>query len=76
MKFCFLIQCGEATKQRLLIINELQKYIDVTIYGKCGQSCPNLILNQTIDCREYIAEHYYFLLSFENSYCQDYASKY
>ncbi len=60
----------------MLVITELQKYIDVTIYGKCGRPCPKSILNETIDCRAYIAEHYYFILAFENSYCQDYTSKF
>ena len=54
---------------------ELQKYMDVTVYGKCGHPCPTSPEGEKIDCRVYIAEHYYFLLVFENSYCEDYISK-
>ncbi len=59
----------------MLLISKLQQYVDVTVYGKCGKPCPKSTTNETIDCRAYIAENYYFILAFENSYCQDYASK-
>lgn len=57
------------------MIMELQKYMDVTVYGKCGHPCPKSADGKRIDCRAYLAEHYYFLLTFENSYCEDYISK-
>ncbi|CAF4012254.1 unnamed protein product, partial [Rotaria sp. Silwood1] len=46
---------------------ELKRYIDVRIYGRCGEGCPG-----NIHCRKFIAENYYFILSFENSLCLDY----
>ena len=49
--------------------------MDVTVYGKCGHPCPQSADGKRIDCRTYLAEHYYFLLTFENSYCEDYISK-
>ncbi len=47
----------------------------MTIYGKCGKPCPKSTTNEILDCRAYIAENYYFMLAFENSYCYDYTSK-
>ncbi|CAF4190366.1 unnamed protein product, partial [Rotaria magnacalcarata] len=61
--------CGGSSK-RIAFINELKRYIDVKIYGRCGLSCPS-----NTNCREFIAENYYFILSFENSLCQDYTTE-
>jgi hypothetical protein len=62
--------CG-GSSNRLKFINELKRYIPVTIYGRCGEGCP-----ANINCRQYIADNYYFILSFENSLCSEYASKF
>jgi len=62
--------CGGPSR-RIRFIKRLQNYIDIQIYGKCGRPCP-----QNLDCREFIAQNYYFFLSFENSLCMDYTSKY
>lgn len=61
--------CG-GSSGRISFINGLRKYIDVKIYGRCGEGCPG-----NRDCREYVAENYYYILTFENSLCSDYASK-
>jgi hypothetical protein len=62
--------CG-GTSKRLEFINELKRYIPVTIYGGCGETCPT-----HMNCRQHIADNYYFILSFENSLCSDYTSKF
>jgi hypothetical protein len=62
--------CG-GSSNRLGFIRELRRYIPVTIYGRCGEKCPS-----NINCRQYIADNYYFILSFENSRCSDYTSKF
>ena len=62
--------CGGFSR-RLAIVRHLRKLIDIKIYGKCGEPCPPLI-----DCRQYIAQNYYFFLSIENSLCTDYTSKF
>jgi len=64
-----ITNCG-GSSGRMTFIQSLQKYIDVKIYGRCGESCP-----ANRNCREFLAENYYFLLSFENSRCTEYASK-
>ncbi|CAF1203569.1 unnamed protein product [Rotaria sp. Silwood1] len=61
--------CG-GSSQRLRFIKELKRYIDVRIYGRCGEGCPG-----NIHCRKFIAENYYFILSFENSLCLDYTTE-
>lgn len=57
--------------KRLLYINEVQKFTDVDIYGKCsGQECPN-----DVDCRHYLSKLYKFFFVFENSICTDYITE-
>lgn len=48
---------------RELYVKQLQKYIDVDIYGKCGK----LFCSHDDHCFEKIAKNYKFYLSFENS---------
>ncbi len=59
------------SSDRLYLIKQLERYIDVKIYGRCGEKCP-----AKVDCREFVAKNYYFFLSFENSLCTDYTSKF
>lgn len=67
--------CGDNSK-RLSYLSELQKYIDVDIYGKCGRPCPLQFDNKTNgNCKEIIASEYKFYLAFENSVCKDYITE-
>ena len=56
------------TKKRLAYVKELQKYVDVDIYGPCGIPC-------TLNGRDNSGglcvptEPYRFYLAFENSFC-------
>lgn len=61
--------CGGSSGRRTFI-DRLSKYIDVHVYGRCGKPCP-----PKEDCRKFIADNYYFILSFENSLCQDYVTE-
>ncbi|CAF0895018.1 unnamed protein product [Rotaria sordida] len=65
-----LISNCHVPSQRLPFIQELKRYIDVKVYGRCGELCPS-----NKNCREFIAENYYFLLSYENSFCLDYTTE-
>jgi len=57
--------------QRENYVKELNKFIQIDIYGKCGTSCENENNRQCkIDLNEY-----YFYLSFENSRCNSYISE-
>ncbi|CAF3419354.1 unnamed protein product [Rotaria socialis] len=61
--------CG-GKSGRLTFIRRLQRHMDVKIYGRCGNQCP-----ENVDCREFIGKRYYFFLSFENSLCTDYTTE-
>ncbi len=68
----FVTNCGSKSG-RLKYVMELQKYIDVDIYGlcgtlKCGRENDRL-------CLENLRRDYKFYLSFENSNCKDYITE-
>ena len=55
------------------MVKELQKPINVDVYGDCGtMTCSRKIEG---DCREMAAKNYKFYLSLENSLCQDYVTE-
>jgi len=58
--------CG-APSGRNQYVKELQKYIDVDIFGRCGQPCTNVC--------EGPMDEYRFYLAFENSLCPDYITE-
>lgn len=62
-------------KQRLKIVQELQKYVPVEVFGRCTQR--PLCKNETTKSLCLTAElsHYKFYLSFENSQCLDYITE-
>ncbi|XP_005111101.1 alpha-(1,3)-fucosyltransferase C [Aplysia californica] len=67
----FVSHCPVQSR-RLEYVRQLQKYINVDIYGKCGNlSCPRSQFHQCQD----MLKTYRFYLSFENSFCQDYVSE-
>ena len=61
-------------------VRELSRYMQVDIYGECGDgtlSCPRNAshwLSETY-CYDLIEETYLFYLSFENSICRDYVTE-
>ncbi|CAF1178640.1 unnamed protein product [Adineta steineri] len=61
--------CGGSSR-RLQFVKELQRHIDVKVYGRCGEACSG-----NMNCREFISQNYYFILSFENSICTDYTTE-
>jgi alpha-1,3-fucosyltransferase len=61
--------CSTISKRENYVA-ELQKYIQVDIYGECGKlDCPKS------DCRKMLARDYKFYLAFENSKCSEYATE-
>lgn len=68
----FVSNC-HAANNRLEYAKELAKYINVDIYGKCG----NLTCNkwERSDCLNRVNKHYKFYLSFENSNCKEYITE-
>lgn len=70
----FVSHC-ETQSQRENYVKELQKYIDVDIYGKCGNFTCGDSHNRE-DCDETVVNSTYrYYLSFENSLCQGYVTE-
>ncbi|XP_067670504.1 glycoprotein 3-alpha-L-fucosyltransferase A-like isoform X2 [Haliotis asinina] len=71
----FVSNCGTSSK-REVYVKELQKYIDVDIYGACRQNksfdCPR---ERFFECLGLLNTTYRFYLSFENSLCKDYITE-
>ena len=60
--------CNDNHSKRLAYIKNMQKYMSVDIFGKCGKKCVNC-------SRAELAKDYLFYLSFENSLCIDYITE-
>jgi hypothetical protein len=59
----WIVSNCDTESKRELYVKELQKYIDVHVFGKCGQFQCNF----DTQCYHMIAKNYKFYLSFENS---------
>ncbi|XP_045174448.1 glycoprotein 3-alpha-L-fucosyltransferase A-like [Mercenaria mercenaria] len=71
-KVAWFVSNCRATNTRLEYAEELSKYIQVDIFGKCGdKKCPR---GQN-SCSEMLNKEYKFYLSFENSNCRDYITE-
>ena len=56
--------------KRDVYVAELQRFISIDVYGKCGtKQCPGA------DCWGHINNNYKFYLAFENSLCVDYVTE-
>lgn len=70
---CWLVSNCQTQSNREVYVNNLKRYIDVNVYGKCGNnSCPH---SQAIDCYRWLSQRCKFYLSFENSLCTDYSTE-
>ncbi|KAF8788076.1 Fucosyltransferase C like protein [Argiope bruennichi] len=70
---CWLVSNCQTSSHREQYVNELERYIDVDIYGNCGtKMCSH---QHARDCYRMLAERCKFYLSFENSICKDYATE-
>lgn len=61
----------EPFNRRQELIQQIQSFIDVDVYGKCG----NMICDGWDHCDDLLATNYKFYASFENSLCNDYISE-
>lgn len=68
----FVSNCA-ARNGRLQYAMELSKYIQVDIYGACGQL--KCLRNEPEKCFGLLDQHYKFYLAFENSNCKDYITE-
>ena len=69
----WIVSNCESESGRELYVDELRRFIDVDVYGKCGPlRCPTKVAHE---CQRMIANDYHFYLSFENSQCRDYVTE-
>lgn len=66
----FASNCNSFNRREDLV-EELGKYIDVDVYGACG----NLTCLKTDDCYSMLEDNYRFYLAFENAHCDDYITE-
>lgn len=67
----WIVSNCESVDHREELAQRLAKHIKVDVFGKCGTlKCPS-----GQDCYDYVAKHYKFYLSFENSHCKDYTTE-
>ena len=70
-KVAWIVSNCKAQNNRMEYALELQKYIQVDIYGGCGQHhCP-----RNEECLQKIGREYKFYLAFENGNCRDYITE-
>jgi alpha-1,3-fucosyltransferase len=76
-QFAFQISSNcKPSSQRDVYIREMQKYVAIDVYGKCGRPCPNQGDVWLDDgCKSTLSAKYKFYLAFENAICKDYVSE-
>ena len=68
----FVSNCN-ARNKRMAYVRELQKHIQVDIYGACGPNKCSKVKQEV--CLNLLRQHYKFYLAFENSNCQYYITE-
>ena len=68
----FVSNCG-TSNGRMEYVQELQKYMQVDIYGGCGKL--KCMRSDATNCFGQLNKHYKFYLSFENCNCKDYITE-
>lgn len=63
----------KTSSRREEFVNQLEKYIPIDTYGKCGNLTADS--ESANNFREMIAQDYLFYIAFENSDCDDYISE-
>uniref|UniRef100_A0A224YN01 Fucosyltransferase n=1 Tax=Rhipicephalus zambeziensis TaxID=60191 RepID=A0A224YN01_9ACAR len=63
----------ETSGKREHYVQELRKYIDVDVYGNCGENHCSRKMETA--CYKMFARDYFFYLSFENCICRDYVTE-
>ncbi len=67
---------GRSSRQEVVKI--LQKYIQIDVYGNCGNlTCPKSEdeNNSSEECRDMTGQNYKFYMALENSLCRDYITE-
>ena len=69
----FASNCNAGNKRHNYVY-ELEKYVNVDVYGLCGISCPKNDDGEE-RCYDQLDNDYRFYLAFENSNCKDYVTE-
>ena len=56
-------------------VNELQKYINITIIGDCGRRIGSFCPHFAHNCLNNIVKDYKFVITFENTLCEEYLTE-
>lgn len=68
----FVSNC-QSESLRETYVKTLKKYIDVDVYGKCGDHV--CWVGDQDECYDILERDYKFYLAFENSFCRDYVTE-
>lgn len=68
----FVSNCETESKREKYVEN-LKKYIQVDVYGKCGEYF--CWAGEQEECYDMLEKDYKFYLSFENAFCRDYVTE-
>ncbi len=74
----FVSNCRTQTSSRNELIKVLKKYIEIDVYGSCGnKKCPKEmgVDNSSEDCRDMAGQNYKFYMALENTLCRDYITE-
>lgn len=72
MAAIFVSNCG-ASNKRMEYVQELKKYVEVDVYGACGdRECEK---NNQQGCFDMLRKDYKFYLAFENTNCRHYITE-
>ena len=69
----YISNCQSVGYNRLETVKQLQKYLDVDLYGGCGTKPP--CAKGDSKCEAKLHSQYRFYLSFENSMCSEYITE-
>lgn len=70
-KVAWMVSNCHSQNKRIEYVEELQKYIDVDIYGRCGTH----FCARNEKCLKRIGQEYKFYLAFENGNCREYITE-
>lgn len=71
----FVSNCHTVNKREKICYN-LQKYLQIEVYGACGNlNCTKINHQSANKCYDLLEQDYKFYLSFENSNCKDYVTE-
>lgn len=71
----FSSNCNRVPNERLKYLKELQKFITVDLFGRCGKPLPCESFMRSNKCLSSLAKKYKFYFAFENSNCRDYITE-